>query len=387
MTSLSPGKTMQFVVKISKYCNLRCTYCYEYRELGNRQRMSLDQLRRFFENVAEYTVANSLDYVSFIWHGGEPFLIPIDYYEDILRLQEEIFAGKIQVRNAVQTNLTVLTERHIAFLKEGRLFRGLGISFDVYGDQRVDTQGRLRTDAVLDNLQKLINHGIPFGAIAVLARNTLAHAQDIYRFYDRLGIESRFLPFYMSASGEQVSRHALSHQEITGALKDIFNAWMTSERATPVDPIDEYIDYAVSHMIGGPKRTYDKLDDESVYFVDVDGGTWGVAEAYDAAYQHGNVFEEKLGTVLASPGRQRAVREAGERMNTHCKGCPYFGHCPGYFVGDATPEQQQLLAEAGCPVREMIGHIIGKLEKTGIPNALLPEVGRKIENPALRVGL
>jgi len=35
---------MFFVMKVSKLCNLRCTYCYEYDELANRERMSLDQL-------------------------------------------------------------------------------------------------------------------------------------------------------------------------------------------------------------------------------------------------------------------------------------------------------------------------------------------------------
>ena len=386
MTHSPPVKALHLVVKISKYCNLRCTYCYEYLELANKQRMSLDQLRRMFENVAHYAAESKLDAVSFIWHGGEPMLIPIDYYESILAIQREVFAGKVQPSNAVQTNLTVLTERHLEFLKRGHMFRGLGVSFDVYGNQRVDTQGRLRTDAVLDNMQKLIDGGIPFGAIAVLARDTVAHAPDIYRFYDRLGIESRFLPFYMSATGEQVSRHALSFEEITTALKAVFEAWMESERATPVDPIDEYIDYAVSYLTRAPKRTYDKATDETVYIVDVDGSTWGVAEAYDPAYRHGNIFDDRLASVFASAGRQRSLRESAQRMDAHCSGCPYFGHCPGHFVGDATPEQQHLLTDAGCPVREMISHIVVKLERAGISDDLLPPAGRKIENQALRIG-
>ena len=387
MTTPTNAKTLQFVVKISKYCNLRCTYCYEYRELGNKQRMSLDQLRRFFENVAEYASSNHLDSVNFIWHGGEPFLISLDYFEEIRFAQDEIFAGVTHFNNSVQSNLTVLTERHIASLKEGKVFGGIGVSFDVYGDQRVDTRGKLKTDLVVANMQKLIDNGIRFGAIAVLARNTLAHAQEIYRFYDRLGIESRFLPFYMSAFGEQVSRHSLTHQEITATLKGLFSAWAASETASPVEPISEYIGYAVSHIAGSPKHTYDKLADECVYIVDLDGGTWGVGEAYDPAYRHGDVFEEPLGAVLVSPGRQRAVREAEERMGAYCKRCPYFGSCPGYFVGDATPEQQRLLAEAGCPVKEVIDHIIDELDKTGIRDALLATGVQRIENPALQVSL
>jgi uncharacterized protein len=385
MKSLS-ARGIQVVVKVSKYCNLRCTYCYEYRELGDKRRMQLDRLRRFFANIAAYA-ANGLESVSFIWHGGEPFLIPLDYYDEIYRLQQEILAGRVKFSNVVQTNLTVLTERHISCLAEGRLFRGLGISFDVCGDQRVDTKGELRTDVVLANMQRLIDRGLRFGAIAVLARNTLPHVREIYRFYDSLGIESRFLPYYMSASDEQVSCHALTHDEITDALKAIFDAWLVSERATPVEPISEYIRYALSHMTGAPKRTHDKSAEEYVYIVNLDGGTWGLGEAYDPAYRYGNLFEDELGHVLASPNRRRAVREAEDRMRTYCQTCPYFGSCPGEFVADATPEQRRLLAEAGCPVRTMIDHMIRRFDESGVGAALAAAPARTIDDAAFKVSL
>lgn len=84
MSGARPTKAAQFVVKISKYCNLRCTYCYEYHELGRKQRMSLDHIRRFFDNVAVHAAANDFHSVSFLWHGGEPFLVPLDYYEEFV---------------------------------------------------------------------------------------------------------------------------------------------------------------------------------------------------------------------------------------------------------------------------------------------------------------
>ena len=67
--------------------------------------------------------------------------------------------------------------------------------------------------------------------------------------------------------------------------------------------------------------------------------------------------------------------------------CPYFGSCPGFFVGDATLEQQRLLADSGCPAREVIDHMVGRLEKTDIKDALLAGGAPKTENPALQVSL
>ena len=73
----------------------------------------------------------------------------------------------------------------------------------------------------------------------------------------------------MSAFGEQVSRHSLTHQEITATLGPL-QRLAASETASPVEPISEYIGYAVSHIAGSPKHTYDKLADECVYIVDLD---------------------------------------------------------------------------------------------------------------------
>jgi len=39
------------VLKASKFCNLRCAYCYEYRELHVRDIMRMETLQRLFADV------------------------------------------------------------------------------------------------------------------------------------------------------------------------------------------------------------------------------------------------------------------------------------------------------------------------------------------------
>ena len=175
----------QFVFKVSKYCNLRCDYCYEFPYLGDKARMSLDQIRAAFENIKSSINELAIEDVDFIWHGGEPFLVPLEFYEQVNLIQKDVFGAELKYNNSVQTNLTVLTDRHIEFL-EGGFFGDIGVSFDVYGDQRLDTKGKSRTDMVRANMHKLINHQIDFGAIAVLARDTLPSIKQTYRFFDEL---------------------------------------------------------------------------------------------------------------------------------------------------------------------------------------------------------
>lgn len=387
MAEIAPRRTAQFVVKATKHCNLRCNYCYEYKELGNKQRMQLDSLRGMFVNVRDHALTHGFESLDFVWHGGEPFMLPLDYYQALQLMQKEVFTGDLEVTNVVQSNLTVLTDRHIEFLKNSGFFRGIGVSFDVYGDQRVDTSGKLRTDTILKNIQRLIEERIKFGAITVLARNTLPHARSIYKFWDKMGIQFRFLPFYMSAFDNQVVEHALTNEEIVAALTDIFHDWMASERATSVDPIAEYVGYAANSLTSAPRRHYHKMQQEVVFLVNLDGGVWGVGDAYDSAKRYGNMFSESFTAILDSAARRAIVAQSDERVARHCGPCPHYGHCPGAFVADATPEQAAALERSGCLVRVMLDRMTATLEQTDVGQALMAGGIEQIDNQALKIAL
>ncbi|TMJ35754.1 MAG: radical SAM protein [Alphaproteobacteria bacterium] len=165
--SISPSP--QFVVKVTKYCNLRCDYCYEFPHLGDKSRMRLEQLRLLFENIKRSIAELAVEDINFIWHGGEPLLVPLEFYEQLALIEKDVFGSQFSCKNTIQTNLTVLTARHIKFLREG-FFDDIGVSFDVYGDQRIDTSGKSRTDAVRANMQTLLDNQIEFAAIAVLTK-------------------------------------------------------------------------------------------------------------------------------------------------------------------------------------------------------------------------
>jgi len=363
-------KRLEFVVKISKYCNLRCRYCYELHDLHKRERMSLEDIRRMFSTVAEHVLTHGYELVHFIWHGGEPLLIKPAYYREVADIQRSAFAGVCQVRNTVQTNLTLLPEGILELIREG-FFEGLGVSWDPYGSDRVDVRGRLRDDAVIDNLQTLIDRDIPCGAITVLSRGTVAAAVRTFKVFDELKLAHRFLPYYMSADDGQSAAQALTFDEIRAAYVDLADAWLASKNATPVDPIEELLRYAIDYLRGERRPVFDPDRDEFVFIVDVDGGLWGVNGAYDPAEKYGNIFTEPLDRCLGSPQRRRLVDQIRSRMDRTCAACAYHGACPGKYVAHATAAERQLLDDDGCLVREAVTHILKRLSETGLDRSVV----------------
>jgi uncharacterized protein len=364
-------------VKISKYCNLRCSYCYEFPELAKKERMPLDHVRTLFRNIARYVIANQYVDIQFVWHGGEPLLIPLDYYDEIAELQKEIFTDKVSISNGVQTNLTVLTDRHLQHLREKRFFSLLGVSVDTFGDQRIDKRGRQTTPLVLENIQRLIDANVAFGGIVVIARNTIAHVTEICRFFDKLGINVRFLPFYLHAADEAISNrqiedHSINFDELIGVFKLIIDQWFLSSNATIWNPLDEYLDFALSYLNGNPKCHYNRFQNEAVFVVNLDGQVWGAGDTYLDERCYGNLLRHDFGTILASEGRKIRSEQADERMQRYCAPCPYYGACPGFYVGDASIQQELLLEHNGCPVRLIVDEVLKKLKITGLGGVLAP---------------
>ena len=93
------------VLKATRLCNLRCTYCRDWRE-GPGQTMGFDVLARV---VAAALREESHSIVDFVWHGGETTLLPLSFYRKAMFLQSRFRRPGQRIGNVIQTNGTRLT--------------------------------------------------------------------------------------------------------------------------------------------------------------------------------------------------------------------------------------------------------------------------------------
>lgn len=344
---------LQIVVKLSKYCNLRCTYCYEFPFLADRKQLSPRQIETIFQRVLDHIDTRDM-MPEFIWHGGEPFLLPIETFDDIRNTQARVFGGR-SIQNSVQTNGTILTDRHLDLLKSG-FFDSVGVSLDLLGDQRVDRKGRVVTDKVITNMLRLKAEGIDFGAIVVLSRHTADHVEAVFDRFDDLQIGVRFLPFYKAGLDEQIGEHALTFPDLVAALAAILRRWLVSRHAIPTAPLGDYVDFALAHARGDRQLVYDRKTEERTLVVDTNGDVYP-AEADSRSLPLGNILQSSLQSILDGPERARLLELAAERARTHCARCRFFGACDGYFIQHLSPVMQSELAVHGCMLSTFLEHV------------------------------
>ncbi|MFC8369925.1 MULTISPECIES: radical SAM protein [unclassified Streptomyces] len=366
-----PFRQVQFVTKISKFCNLRCAYCYEFAELGQRERMTLEQLRQMYTHMRDYYVQKDQEdgirtHLHIVWHGGEPLMIEPDYYWRTLDDQRTIFGDSLRTSNTVQTNLTVLDDERIRLLRDG--FDNVGVSLDLFSGLRVNIAGRDQQKKVVTHMERLRSEGIPFGCITVLTKKNLARVKDTFSFYERAGIGFRVLPLFEGAYADQHEAYDITVPEIVSALNQIADLWLTSDNPVQVSPLDYQLQIVLRHLDPEAPRSYfNQREWLPVIVVNTPGDIYAYGDPYeDPQASLGNIFTTPLGELLSGPRFDASAREAEVRIAANCLNCKYFGACSGAAIANNRDNVHTVVDGIGvCDVdRAVLEHIENRL-RTG----------------------
>ncbi|QYX32777.1 radical SAM protein [Sphaerospermopsis torques-reginae] len=332
---------MNLIMKLSKLCNLRCTYCYEYDELANKERMSLDGIEFFFKNMADYMIKEEKNFsLTLIFHGGEALLLPHNYLRSICELKDKYLTKNgINTRTTVQSNLFKISSKTLDLLEELEI--QLGFSLDVFGEQRLDIAGKVSQDQVLDNLQLLLDRQIPVGGISVLHALNVDKALQTYQFYNELGIDYRILPIHSSREilPERMSNLLLSHQQTINALKMIAKAQFSEISHITVQPLNEYFQAAVRYIINSTIDIYNPYIHDWAWIVNTNGDVYAHGDAYLAEGLMGNIFQQTVSEIFQS---QDFVNVTNHRMKRGelCRRCQYDRKCNQIAITEAIPSER-----------------------------------------------
>ena len=331
-------RELQMVIITSKFCNLRCRYCYEFPDLGNRQAISPEQLQHMYRSINDhYSQLDRPTAIEFVWFGGEPLLLGPQFYWRTFDEQTRIFdAPKVTVTNVVQTNLTALKEPLIKLLSEG--FDGVGVSIDLFSGLRVNTKGIDLQPTVLKNMDRLRQAGVPYGCITVLSRRNIASLRKIFHFFSEASISARIVPVYRGADDTQNDIDSLSEEETLQALIDLFEMWIETSAPIIIEPLYSLSLGLIRALNGNNRSRYDKREWESLYVVNTDGNLYSYSDQFDVSLSHGNLFNESMHAMVNGAGHQRAILAAERRIAATCTECRHYGRsCSGYPVAEESP--------------------------------------------------
>jgi uncharacterized protein len=241
------GAGLHVVAKpVGSACNLNCAYCFylEKQALygnGNDFRMPDEVLTAF---VRAYVEAQPTPVVEFVWQGGEPTLLGLDFFRRVVDLQRP-YSWQKTISNSLQTNGTLLTDEWCRFLKQHNFMVGLSLDGPraIHDHYRCDRQGKGSFDDVMRGLKLLQKHGVDYNVMVSVARETARQPLDVYQFFKEQGVEFiQFVPIIerLPATAEQQSGLSLAGPAVLDRTEP--NTKITSWTVLP----EEYADFLIT---------------------------------------------------------------------------------------------------------------------------------------------
>lgn len=213
-------------------CNLDCHYCYYLKhEDAKSATMDSGLLERLIRDHI-HSQPKMSPQVDFIWHGGEPMLSGLGYYERAVELQKRYSNGK-KIINTIQTNGTLINTRWAQFFHQHNFMVGISIDGpNVLNDiGRIDKQGHSSFERTMRGIEHLKQHQVQFNTLTVVNNKTYQHGKTIYQFLKDNG--SHYLQFQPCVDHELDRRGehdwTLSGKQWGRFLCDVFDAWRAED--------------------------------------------------------------------------------------------------------------------------------------------------------------
>ena len=307
------NRRINILVMPTDSCNMNCKYCFHecFHPLDNR--MSYETLEKLYD-----ISCGKCPSVQFIWHGGEPLLMGIDFYRYALDKQKKY--TKTKVRNTMQSNLTLITDDMAEFLCTNNV--GMGTSFDgILNDEL-----RGCTERILSGRQKILDHGGKCGVIMVVSAKNVDTLEKSYEMFKELNINYG-LNTYVSRGSELDEEYELDPDKAIRCFTDFFDTWIHDKECNiHVDYFERIVEY-----ISSGKKTVCKNTSCIGRWIGVrsNGTIVPCNRFFPDEYSFGNVWDyDSIFDAFDSPGAIRLISEAIERRKK-CSSCGAYGMCEG----------------------------------------------------------
>jgi uncharacterized protein len=325
---------LSLIVKATRLCNLRCTYCHDWRA-GPNQTMKFSVMARM---IASALRDEEHDAVDFVWHGGEPTLLPFSFYEKAMLVQSRFRRSGQVVMNTIQTNGTRLTDSWARFLRDNQFF--VGVSLDgppeIHNRYRIYESGQPSFQDVSATLDRLREYGIPFSVLMVIDEDALeVGAKRIFDFFVKMKMNNfGFLAATPVNSAKATpytfASHYVDPKRMTNFLIKMYDCWKQhgdpSIKIRELESILRHIQHDRSHSCTLEGNCFGH------YYVVEPNGEVAHCELFqgDTRYTLGNILESDFKAFRDSTEMSALIEENQKELNMMQQQCPEFAVCRGW---------------------------------------------------------
>lgn len=351
MNTLTPFSSPLYVMSkpVGSLCNLSCKYCYylEKSHLYKRHEdhrnflMSEETLEEF---IRQYIEAQTQPQVLFTWHGGEPLMRPLGFYQRVQELQRRYAGGRL-IDNCLQTNGTLLTDEWCKFFHDNNWL--IGISID--GPQEFhDEYRRARGNQpsfykVMRGIELLKKHDVEWNVMGVVNDFNADYPLDVYHFYKDIGaryiqftpIIERLVPHAdgrhlasMADAGEgDLADFSVSPEQYAHFACGIFDEWVRQDVG---EVYVQLFDSTLARWIGEAPGVCSMAETcGHAAVIEHNGDIFSCDHFVFPEYLLGNIHQDSITAMMYSQRQRDFGTAKRSRLPRQCRECEWLFACNG----------------------------------------------------------
>lgn len=336
---------------VGPVCNLDCDYCYylEKEALYPGKKFNLSSFRMDEEVlekfIRDYITSQPQERVEFIWHGGEPSLLGVDYFRKAFQLQQKYANGKM-IANVFQTNGTLMNDLWAEFLAENQVLCGLSIDGPrkFHDEHRRFLNGEGSWEKAVACARLFQKHGVEFNTMSVVNASNCREPLAVYEFLKEIG--SHFMQFSpiverialdeterLSIVNNNYTKETAVMQENVGDIEwgnflcRIFDHWVKTD-------VGSYYVNWFDNTLAAYVGQIPSLCSMAPYCgcsmaVEHNGDVYCCDHFVFPEYKLGNVLEHPIVELAKSDRQLYFEQNKKDTLSARCCSCAYLNVCGG----------------------------------------------------------
>ena len=326
-------REFQVMVKpVGAICNLDCAYCYYLKKKDlypdkQSYRMADDLLEDY---IVQHLEASPKDLVLFSWHGGEPTLLGLDYFQRIVELQRRHRPAGKKIVNSIQTNGTLLNEEWCRFLAANGFHVGLSMDGpkELHDGYRVSKKHEATHRLVVGAYRMLTKFRVMCDVLCVVHDRNVRQPTAVYRFFKDMGVPFlQFIPLVVRQGERGVSEQSVPPDLYGRFLCTIFDEWA---RYHIGDIVIQNFDEAIRPVFGAEHALCVSRETcGDIVVVEHNGDLYTCDHFVEPEYRLGNIRETPLVELLEHPAQKGFGQRKRDLLPRQCRECEVLKSCNG----------------------------------------------------------
>lgn len=325
--------TFSLLIKpVGSACNLACRYCY-YGGPDNAPHSRPDMAGAMSDEVLERTIsaymATEQPVYSMVWHGGEPTLLPVAFFERVIELQKKHAPRGARIANSLQTNGVNVSQELAALLGKYRFLCGVSMDgpAEVHDRYRVTRSGHPTHQRVQSGLHTLAAAGVQTNTLALVTNANVDDPVTTYRYLRETGATHlHFIPCVEWDEEGNLREEAVTGDQWGRFLVEIFREWRRHDVGrVSVRLFESVLAQLVNNMTIDCYNS-DRCDRYLV--VEANGDIYPCDFYVDPAHRLGNVMDTTFEEARQSRSYDQFTRRKTD-WAAQCGDCEFLRLCMG----------------------------------------------------------